>query len=553
MVAQAVKTEAIGAVSLDRYELIEKIGEGGFGTVYKARQRTTGQTVAIKALKIGEGCSQEQAERMEARFRREMRLCAELHHPNIVRIMDSGKAENGILYSVFEYVPGKDLATVIATEQRLQPIEARHLMMQVLDALSCAHAEGVVHRDLKPANIMIVPTGARRNAIVLDFGIGALIEERPHDEVRLTASHEWVGTPVYAAPEQIRGHQPTPSADIYAWGLVFLECLTGRRVIQGASVPDVVFQQLSSDPIPIPERLAAHPLGRILRRATAKQVESRDASANRLLLELEACDVRGLLIDAEPRPAQHLLAFERTATAQLDRGATDPTVVSDAEDRPASLVRVVEGERRQITAVCCALSIESATPGAVDVDELDPILSAEQSACAAIARRFGGHVAGALSDSMLFLFGYPTAREDDTRRAARAALAMVGDVRRRSATIAARHGVRVNACAGVHTGLIVTRELGAAGGATPSHLGGITAQVVTRLSAQAEPGEVLVSDDAYRLLRSRFAFDARGALTTSGAQVSVFKLREEAAEPGTLDTPLVGRDREIEGLLERWG
>ena len=555
MAARAQEAWTRETAFLDRYELLEKIGQGGFGCVYKARQRTTGQTVAIKVLQIGEGRSQEQIERLAARFQREMRLCAELHHPNIVRLIDSGNADDRTIYSVFEFIPGKNLATVLAAERCLQPIEARHLMVQILDALACAHAQGVVHRDLKPENIMVVPTGARRNAVVLDFGIGAVIEANPLDDTRLTRSHEWVGTPVYAAPEQIRGQRPTPSADLYAWGLIFLESLTGKRVVQGTSAADVVFQQLSSDPIPIPEQLAAHPLGHILKRVTAKDPRARDTAADRLLRELEACDVRGLRFDAAPGSAPRVGSTGETATMEVGSDVTTPTGASSVEDLPMTGVRPIEGERRQITAVCCALSVVSEAPGDadVDVDELDPILSAEQSACTAIARRFGGYVGGALSDAMLFLFGYPSAREDDAQRAARAALAMVVDVQRRSALIAARDGVRVNIRAGVHSGLIVTRDLGSAGDITSSHLGGMTPRVATRLSAQAEPGEVLVSSETYRLLRGRFAFDARSALTSADAQVSVYRLREDAPGLDAQDTPVIGRDRELDALLERWG
>lgn len=283
----------MGATFQGRYRILSELGRGGFGVVYKAHQLATGQAVAVKVLCL-DSFAVSSWERQIARFRREMRLCGRLHHPNIVRLIDSGQADDACVYTVFELVPGKTLARVLAEEGALEPAEARHLMIEILDALSCAHAQGVVHRDLKPTNIMVVATGARRNAMILDFGIGALTEEKPIDGwSSLTPTNEALGSPGYAAPEQLRCQRPTPRSDLFSWGLVFLESLTGRRVFDGP-LPVVLRQQLSFDPVAMPPALSAHPLGQILRRATNKAIEARSGSAAELLRELEACDLGGL-------------------------------------------------------------------------------------------------------------------------------------------------------------------------------------------------------------------------------------------------------------------
>src|SRR5262249_46128513 len=161
-------------------------------------------------------------------FRRELRLCAELSHPNIVRLIDSGESGDGLLYAVFEYVPGSTLREGLATEGRLGWAVARHLMTAGLDALACAHAPGIVHRDLKPANIMVTKTGAQWNAMVLDFGLGGFARDAEEWSLpRLTATRELLGTPSYAAPEQLRGEPPSARSDLYSWGLILLECLSG--------------------------------------------------------------------------------------------------------------------------------------------------------------------------------------------------------------------------------------------------------------------------------------------------------------------------------------
>ena len=545
--ATRLDLEALGAAFKSRYEVVEKIGEGGFGDVYKAHQVATGQTVAVKVLRIPAERSDDQAERLTARFLREMRLCARLHHPNIVRLIDSGQGAGRGVYSVFEFIPGRNLATVLQEEQQLGPLEARHLMIQVLDALASAHAEGVVHRDLKPANIMI-RGGARRNAVVLDFGISCLTDEARHDEARITQSHEWVGSPSYAAPEQLRGEPPLARSDLYAWGLIFLECLTGARAIRGDSAAEVVFRQLSRAPIPIPEWLIRSPLGPLLNRVTAKQVHARDVTAEGLLRELEACDL-GSLRGAEPGATPQLTAPQSTETMQ---GVVPPGSPQALGTLPALSVDLLRGdaERRQITALCCTFRGVGQGSGALDSEELEQLLRVGQELGTTLALKHGGQVGGSLGGTILFLFGYPTAHEDDARRAARAALAMLVELQQHGKVALSRYRARLEVGIGVHTGLIVTRRQGEGRDGGPN-FGGTALEAATRLSTLARPGEVLVSGETQRLLRGQYALDSLGA--TGDADLgNVYLLRETATDGGVPDLPLVGRQRELAALGERW-
>ncbi|WP_437678781.1 TOMM system kinase/cyclase fusion protein [Sorangium sp. So ce131] len=540
--------QKIGAVLADRYEILGELGEGGFGTVYKARQLATGQLVAIKVLQLGsKGTAQAQArEKRVARFQREMQLCGQLHHPNIVRLVDSGRADEAVVYSVFSYVPGKDLAHVIAEEGPLDPREARHFMLQILDALGCAHAQGVIHRDLKPANIAVIPTGARRNVLVLDFGVGAQMEEAGRDEeTRLTQTNESVGTPAYAAPEQLRGQPPTPRSDLYSWGLVFLECLTGKRAIAGDTAADVIYSQLSADPVPIPAAILEHPLGDILRRATAKDAAARNVTTEGLLRELEECDVSGLRSRSAPARLQRAAPDMRTATVELARERNDGGLSRE----------LVEGERRQITAVCCILTASSTARGPADTEGIDQLLGLQQEACTMIARRFNGHAVGVLGDRVLFYFGYPTAREDAARRAAEAAREMVADLLGRRGALEAERKVRIDLRVGIHTGLVIARELRDPTIAGIGYVVGATPKLAALLSEAAEPGSVLVSGETQRLLRKHFALEEDGSRPLAGFEepVEVFRLREGSASGGLRGVPLVGRARELDVLLERWG
>ncbi len=266
----------------DRYEILGELGAGSFASVYEARQLSTGQSVAIKLL-----AERERAGRKVGRFRREMEICAALSHPNIVGLIDSGETASGQLYAVFAHVPGETLAQALEREGALGVGEALRLMTQALEALAAAHAKGIVHRDLKPANLMLSSGGVRRSAMVLDFGLGAMAEERRRQEwERLTQSREFLGTPLYAAPEQLEGEEPGERSDLYSWGLIFLECLTGEHPFaeRGALARLVA----GGGEVVIPPWLHEHRLGELLARVTTREPERRDVTAESLLAELEA-------------------------------------------------------------------------------------------------------------------------------------------------------------------------------------------------------------------------------------------------------------------------
>ena len=451
---------AAGAIFEKAYEIVSPLGSGTFGSVYRARQRSTGQDVAIKVLRVHPAEANGDAERMAERFRREMRLCADLYHPNIVRLIDSGTSEAGFLYSVFEYVPGVTLRDLLEAEHTLCLREAVHLMAQVLDALSCAHGRGIVHRDLKPENIMIANTGARRNALVLDFGLGAFTEGR--DRTRITATCEMLGTPSYAAPEQLRGEAPAPASDLYSWALVFLESVTGEPAVRGASVHEVILHQLGPEPVVIPSWLRRHRLGRPLEIATRKTVEQREVTAKSLLHALATLEAPELH-DVEPtRPLQ-------------------------APGR----------ERRQLTFVAGRLTLVPLDGRVPDLEAVDELLHAGHTLCAEIAAGAGGQVASLLADRVLLVFGHPRAREDDTKRATRAALRIAAEVERQNVRLAGERQLRIEARFAVHTGLVIVPE---SSNGTPGDVVGLTPEIAGRLVERAAPGEVLASGEVQRML-----------------------------------------------------
>jgi len=339
---------AVGDVIDARYEVTETLDDGGFSRVYRGRQLTTGQPIAIKVL-VTEALESDQIEVQRARFEREMAAIARLQHPNIVRLVDTGRLPDGGDYIVLEHVPGTHLAEHIELYGPLEPPDALHVMSQVLDALGCAHSAGVVHRDLSPSNIMISVTGTRPNAQVVDFGIAGLVDSTGGSgESRLTSANTVVGTPSYMAPEQVRGDDVTPQSDIYAWGLVYIEALTGHKAVAGGSPHEIMARQYRNEPVPIPEAIGDQTLRDVLRRALAKPLDHRFESAAAVERALSDYTPRAGDVSKDPAvvgdatiqmsgtdPRIQALLAQHFATAGDEDSATDSPAAGTAAAKPA--------------------------------------------------------------------------------------------------------------------------------------------------------------------------------------------------------------------------
>ena len=520
----AAATLANGTRFEDRYEILGELGSGSFSRVYQAKQLSTGQSVAIKLLSDREASESSTGNEAE-RFRREMQICAALSHINIVRLLDSGETVEGQLYAVFEHVPGETLGQTLEREGQISVRESLRLMAQVLDALACAHAKGIVHRDLKPANLMLSGTGARRNALVLDFGLGGVAEHRRRKEWEtLTQSREFLGTPLYAAPEQLAGETPTERSDLYAWGLVFLECLTGRHpfAAEGATARLMT----GGGAVGIPEWLQDHRLGELLASVTAREPAKRDVS-------LEA------LIDA----------LDEMARGELPIAP----VVSPA---PAPLKG--EGERRHLTVMFCDLVGSTALSQQLDAETYQEIVRAYQARGAEATERYEGHVVQYLGDGLLVYFGYPQAHEDDAERAVRAGRDVLRGLEMLSARVEAAHGVAITARVGIHTGPVVVGEMG--GGEKMEVLAlGDTPNIAARLEGIAEPGTVVISDATLRLVPGVFVTEDRGTPELKGIEESirVHQILHQSGIRSRLErstglSPFVGREQELGLLLDRF-
>ncbi|WP_322412021.1 serine/threonine-protein kinase [Microbacterium invictum] len=231
----------------DRYRLGALIGEGGMARVYRADDVLLGRTVAVKLLRPGvEGSASPE------RARAEVAALAALSHPGLVMLLDARLEPGKPEYLVMEFVDGRTLAAALSSGP-LPATEVAALAAELAEALHVVHAAGVVHRDLKPANILVTPSPLPHRlfrAKLADFGIAYLL-----DSARITTPGMVIGTASYLAPEQVRGDDPAPPADVYALGLVLIEALTGRRAFPASSAAEAALARLGGPPR-IPDDIA---------------------------------------------------------------------------------------------------------------------------------------------------------------------------------------------------------------------------------------------------------------------------------------------------------
>lgn len=233
----------IGDKLEDKYQILDRIGTGGMAVVYKAIQLSIGRSVAVKTMQMS--LSLEPV--LVQRFQREMNSLGKLNHPNIVSIFDSGQTASGQLYLVMDYLGGPTLQSILERNGAMPLERAQHIFIQIADALNHAHKRDVIHRDLKPGNIILEKDDRGQDVVkVVDFGL-AKIEEGAE---RLTRAGEIWGSALYMSPEQCGGEDVDARADIYSFGIIMYQTLTGSVPFRGKTFMDTVGKHVNEPPPP---------------------------------------------------------------------------------------------------------------------------------------------------------------------------------------------------------------------------------------------------------------------------------------------------------------
>ncbi len=266
----------------DRYEIISRLGEGGMGAVYKAIDRELDREIALKTIRA-DVASNPVAIR---RLKQETLLARQIAHRNVVRVFDLGVAD-GVRFITMELVEGESLRTLIERREEASGRQgAVAIMSQICEGLAAAHAEDVIHRDLKPQNVLIGSDGRAR---ILDFGLA-----RPVEETGITRTGVIIGTPDYMSPEQALGQPADSRSDIFAFGIIFYEVLTGTLPFSGRSMVESFLARTRERARPIESVEPSVPadLARVVTRCLERDPAQRYQRAERILQDLKLEDLQ---------------------------------------------------------------------------------------------------------------------------------------------------------------------------------------------------------------------------------------------------------------------
>lgn len=265
-----------GDVIGERYEILQLLGEGGMGAVYKARDRELGGLVALKVVRPELARNPD----IVKRFKQELILARQVTHKNVIRIHDLGQAE-GLQFITMDFVEGRDLRGLLRDKGKLPPEQAVRIMLQICRALEAAHSEGVIHRDLKPQNVML-DSGGR--VYVMDFGIA-----RSAYLPGMTQTGALIGTPEYMSPEQARGEKLTECSDIFSLGVIFYELLMGASPYASDTPLATLWKRMQEKAVPpaVTDPTIPKPVSDIVVKALEIEPKDRFASAGEMAAQLE--------------------------------------------------------------------------------------------------------------------------------------------------------------------------------------------------------------------------------------------------------------------------
>lgn len=317
----------LGRILDGRFRIVDTIGQGGMGAVYKAVQLQMDRVCAIKVLSAG-ALDREAA---SARFRREARMTSRIDSPNAVTIYDFGEAEPGLLYLAMEYIEGESLAHLLEREGTLPLARVLSITNQIARALGAAHSLGIIHRDLKPANIMLTCKNGENEVVkVLDFGIAKSLSEGNADN--LTQTGLLLGTPTYMSPEQVLGESVDSRSDVYSLAIIVYQMLSAQVPFRGDNLRTLMMKRLNTEPTSLRAMVPSIPeaVERVVMAGLSRDLESRIADVQTFAAALSAAC-------SAPTPAgDHTITEQRDESGKSRTPLTQvqPVVATSSPERP---------------------------------------------------------------------------------------------------------------------------------------------------------------------------------------------------------------------------
>jgi len=357
-----------------QFQILQKIGSGGMGSVYKALQPAMNRMVAVKIL------HPKLANRKDlvSRFRREARAMSHLTHPNTVKVYLYGELEDGSLYIVMEFLEGKNLNQTVRSEGPMTIERGLPVLIQACNALEEAHRAGIIHRDLKPENIFLSQQGGMKDyAKVLDFGLAKVTErEMRPGSIILTQEGMVFGTPEFMSPEQAQGKSLTAASDIYSLAVILYEVLTGKLPFDAKNPMEFIQLHVTTKPKPINERVPGKTfpplLWTVLSKALEKKPEDRWGSASEFAHALTAV-LNGLpevppFQDGAPRPMLQSVPAAAVPTPLAQPAPTvamPPAQAIPAPTRSSPLPRQITASTKPSIGLLIGIALAFLVVGAV--------------------------------------------------------------------------------------------------------------------------------------------------------------------------------------------